>query len=241
MKIILCWMLLFALIRPVCAQEKIFSQAEKIDSAIQTAIAKQEIVGIGAAVIDKGHIVWIKGYGYADREAKISVYPQSTHFRWASVSKPLTAIAAMQLVEQGKLDLDANIRKYVPEFPEKGQVITARQLLCHQGGIVHYSNGLIIKTPRTYDVPHPFESVINSLDFFKESPLVNNPGDRFAYSTHGYILLSAVVERAGNQSFASQVSERIGRPLNMRSLQPDYDWIDLPERAVGYIKTRPSH
>ena len=91
-------------------------------------------------------------------------------------------------------------------------------------------------TKRTYTEAHPFESVILAIDEFKDSPLIAPPGERFAYSTHGYVLLSAVVERAGKQPFAEQVSERICRPLGLASLQPDYQWIEIPHRAVGYIK-----
>jgi CubicO group peptidase (beta-lactamase class C family) len=160
----------------------------------------------------------------------------ATLFRWASVSKPITAIAAMQLAERGKLDLDADVRKYVPEFPDKGVKITARELLGHQGGIVHYDNGPVIRTERKYTMPHPFADVINALDTFKESPLVNAPGDKFSYSTYGFVLLSAVVQRAGGEPFAQQVRERIIEPLGLKTLQPDYQWLNLPHRAVGYRK-----
>ena len=140
----------------------------------------------------------------------------------------------MQLVEKGKLDLDVDIRRLVPEFPDKGMQITARQLMCHQGGIVHYTNGKLIRTKRDYQSAHPFEDCVLALDTFRESPLVAVPGTRFSYSTHGYILLSAIVQRAGQQKFADQVAQRIARPLGMTTLQPDYQWKEIPHRAVGY-------
>ncbi|HJN88820.1 MAG TPA: serine hydrolase domain-containing protein, partial [Verrucomicrobiota bacterium] len=107
-------------------------------------------------------------------------------------------------------------------------------LLCHQGGIVHYTNGKVIRTKRDYPVVHPYENVIFALDDFKESPLVNEPGEKYSYSTRGYMLASAVVERAGGQNFAHQVRDRISKPLEMTTLQPDYQWEDIPHRAVGY-------
>ena len=143
----------------------------------------------------------------------------------------------MQLVEAGKLSLDDDVRKYVPEFPEKEHKITVRDLMCHQSGIVHYTNGRVVRTRREYEQENPFESVILALDKFRESPLVHPPGEKYSYSTHAYILLSAVVERAGDQKFAGQVHDRITCPLAI-SLRPDYQWIDIPNRAVGYRKGR---
>ena len=92
-------------------------------------------------------------------------------FRWASISKSLTAVAAMQLWERGDLDLKREARRYVPEFPDKGTTIRVWHLLCHQGGIVHYTNGKVIQTKRNYPMAHPFENVIFALDTFRESPL----------------------------------------------------------------------
>jgi CubicO group peptidase (beta-lactamase class C family) len=175
----------------------------------------------------------------ADRETGTPV-DSSTLFRWASISKPLTAVAAMQLVEAGRLDLDADVRTLVPEFSAKatpiGTPVTMRQLLAHLGGIVHCSNGPVVRTVREYEQANPYQSVILALDTFAESPLVNQPGKKFAYTTHGYILASAVVERAGGAAYADQVIERICKPLGLTTLQPDYQWISIPDRAVGYRK-----
>lgn len=195
---------------------------------------RQKVVGLALAVIRDGRIAHVAGYGYADREKQVPV-STNTMFRWASISKSVTAVAAMQLVEAGKLKLDDDVRQYVPEFPVKDAVITVRQLLSHQGGIVHYSNGRVIRTARKHPAEHPFEDVVTALDTFKESPLINAPGARYSYSTHGYILLSAVVQRAGGEQFADQVAARICRPLNLRTLRPDYQWVDIPHRATGYL------
>lgn len=205
----------------------------RIEAGVEAEMTQQQLVGVALGVVVDGEIVYLKGFGYADEKSETKVDVE-TMFRWASISKPVTAIAAMQLVDQGKLDLDADIRTYVPEFPDKGVKITARQLLCHQGGIVHYSNGKVIETQRDYAEEHPFESVILSLDKFKDSELINEPGTEFSYSTHGYMLLSAVLERAGGQPFNDQVRERILKPLAMGTMQPDYPWVDIPNRATGY-------
>ncbi|MEO1999640.1 MAG: serine hydrolase domain-containing protein [Planctomycetaceae bacterium] len=219
--------------RPLGAAGLSKAEIVAVERAVRTEMKQQRIVGLALGLIRDGQVVYTKGFGFEDRDRQIAVTPQ-TLFRWASVSKPLTALAAWQLVEKQRLDLNADVRKLVPEFPDKGAKITARQLLCHQGGIVHYTNGKLVRSPRAYRVAHPFEDCVQALDTFRESPLVAAPGTRFSYSTHGYILLSAVVQRAGRQKFAAQVSERIARPLGMTTLQPDYQWKTLPHRAVGY-------
>ncbi len=209
--------------------------AQRMDEAARAEMGRQEIVGLAVGVIQEGRISYLKGYGWSDREKRISV-SRKTMFRWASISKSLTALVAMQLWEKGQLKLDGDVRQYVPEFPDKAQRITPRQLLSHQGGIVHYSNGPVVVTLRQYDQPNPFESVLLAVDTFKESPLVNLPGQKYAYTTHGFILLSAAVDRAGKQKFAHQVRDRIAKPLGMNTLQPDYQWIDIPNRTIGYRK-----
>ena len=219
------------------AQETGFNQAQRdaIDAAVEKQLKQQDLVGVSIGVISQGEIAYLQAYGFEDREQQIPAATR-TMFRWASISKPLTAVAAMQLVEADKLSLDDDVRKYVPEFPDKGHIVTVRDLMCHQSGIVHYSNGRVIRSQVDYDVEHPFEDVVLALDKFRESPLVHAPGERYSYSTHAYILLSAVVQRAGGKKFADQVAERISKPLKMTTLQPDYQWTDIPHRSVGYRK-----
>jgi CubicO group peptidase (beta-lactamase class C family) len=210
------------------------AKAAAVDAAMTAAMAANKVVGLAIGIIENGQIEYVKGYGFADREKSEPVTTE-TMFRWASCTKPLAAIAALQLAEKGQLDLDADVRRYVPEFPDKQVKITARQLLCHQSGIPHYTNGTIIPTKRTYDSPHPFIDPIVSLDHFKDSPLLFSPGQRYSYSSYAYLLLSAEIARAGKESFAEQIAKRIARPLGMTSLQPDDPWIDIPHRAAGYV------
>jgi CubicO group peptidase (beta-lactamase class C family) len=202
-------------------------------------MAKQQVVGVAIGIIQNGQIVYLNGYGLADKQQQVPVGPK-TLFRWASISKVLTALAAMHLAENQKLDIDADVRTHVPEFPTKNAVITPRQLLCHQSGIPHYTNGKIVRTVAHYEAEHPFQDVVRALDTFKESPLLFKPGEKFSYSTYGYILLSAVVQRAARQEFASHIQQTIAAPLGMTTLRPDYQWEQLKDRAVGYTRKGPS-
>lgn len=207
--------------------------ADRLGTLAQAEVEQQQLVGLAVAWFTNGELAGERHFGFADREAKTPVDAR-TMFRWASISKPVTAVAAMQLWERGKLDLDADVRAHVPEFPAKDAPISSRLLLAHLGGIVHYRNGSVVVTEREYAVPHPFADPILALDRFKDSPLVCAPGSKHSYSTHGYLLLGAVVERAGGARFADQVRARIAGPLGMATLQPDYHWLEIPHRATGY-------
>lgn len=209
-------------------------RAAAVDRALEAELVRQEIVGLALGVIEDGRIVYLKGYGIADREHGAPVTTE-TVFNWASNSKPLAAVLAMQLVERRQLDLDADVRAYVSEFPEKEAALTTRQLLCHQSGLPHYKNGPVLGTRRTYESELPFLSPVAALDRFNHSPLVFSPCERCEYSSHAYVLLSAVIERAGRQPYADQLHERIARPLEMASLQLDLPQAG-PDWAAGYAR-----
>jgi CubicO group peptidase (beta-lactamase class C family) len=206
-----------------------------IEAAVAGEMEKQGIVGAAVGIIEGGEIVFLQGFGQADREKSLPV-TVDTVFNWASNSKPLAAVAAMQLVEKELLDLDADVREYVPEFPDKGTKITCRHILCHQSGIPHYSNGKVEGTTREYDTKLPFLDAVLALDTFNRSPLIFQPGEKVAYSSHAYILLSAAIQRAGKQPFHAQIEERIARPLGLKSLQLDVETNGQPNWSVGYIK-----
>jgi len=230
-------LLLLVFSRPLLAQSTLPDQLETL---IVEEMDKQQLVGVAVGLIQNGKVTYLRGFGYADRENAVPV-DTDTMFRWASISKTMTAITALQLWEQGKLDLDADIRSLVPSFPAqeydgKDVVVTPRMLLCHQGGIVHYTNGTVIPRQQEYRREYPFRNVRLAVNDFSLSPLVNGPGEKYSYTTRGYILLSAAVQQAGGQKFATQVQRRIARPCGMVTLQPDYQWKEISNRAVGYRK-----
>ena len=211
------------------------SESAHVDKAVMDEVARQELVGVALGVLRGGEIVYLKGYGLSDREKAIPV-TERTVFNLASNSKPLCGMAAMQLVEKGKLDLDADVREWVPEFPDKGEIITMRQLLCHQSGITHY--GQVVPTRRKYEAEMPFLDPVNALDTFNRTPLLHPPGTKTHYSSYAFILASAVVQRAGGESYHDQILKRIAGPLGMTSLQPDLPHQGQQDWAVGYMKDR---
>jgi serine beta-lactamase-like protein LACTB, mitochondrial len=235
---VVCFASLLMAVAPLSANAALTRAAmNAIDGAVNAELERQQVIGAAIGVIQDGRIVYIQGYGLADRENGIPV-DRTTVFNWASNSKPLAAVAAMQLVQRKLLDLDADVRTYVPEYPDKGLTITTRHLLCHQSGIPHYSNGTVVSGIVDGDRSSAQVSSINSLNRFSHSPLLFNPGSKVSYSTYAYILLSAVVERAGGEAFSSQIQSRIAKRAGMKSLQLDTASNFGENWAVGYLKNQ---
>jgi len=208
------------------------SLQEALDAVRDRALTNLslQVPGLSAAAGRDGKIVWSAGFGFADLEAKKPV-TSNTLFRIGSVSKPLTAAGLMLLVEQSSLDLDADIHKYLPGFPEKGHVITARQLAGHLAGIRHYRGAEFL-------LNKPFSSVRESLKIFENDPLLFEPGEKYSYSSYGYNLLSAVMESAAKEEFLPYMEKAVFRPLKMAATLPDHARSELPERTKFYA-TKP--
>jgi serine beta-lactamase-like protein LACTB len=214
--------------------------AEELQSIIDEWVIEDHVVGVSFAFILDFEVIDIRSVGWQDFASRTPASIK-TRYRWASISKSVCGVAAMQLVEDGQLDLDRDVREYVPEYPEKEWKLTARNLLRHQGGVVHYQHGPI-QTERTYDDPNPFRDRVLALDMFKESPLLFEPGSSYSYTTHGFSLLGAVIERAGKQRFADQVDERIVKALGMPTMGPDFHQsVDIPDQATGYGTAAGNH
>lgn len=208
-------------------------QAAAIDTAVKAQMEKQGFIGVAVGILQNNEIVYLQGYGLADQAKKLPVTTQ-TIFNWASNSKPVCSVLAMQLAEQRKLDLNVDIRQYLPEFPAKSGTITMRHLLCHQSGIQHY--GRPIPTSRQYNTPMPHMDPVLALDVFNQSPLLHTPGSKELYSSYAYVVASAVIHKAGGESYATQLQKRIVKPLNLTSLQYDVPFDNQPHWATGYIK-----
>src|SRR5438094_9706549 len=161
------------------------------------------IPGVQVAVAVNGKLVWSEGFGYADAARKRPV-TRETQFRIGSVSKPLTATAVALLYEQGKLDLDAPVQRYVPSFPDKGYPISTRQLTGHLAGIRHYKD-------KEFFLNRRFATVLDGLTIFQDDSLLFPPGTRFSYSSYGWNLVSAVVEAASGDDILQHIAEHVIR------------------------------
>ncbi|MGB2626411.1 MAG: serine hydrolase domain-containing protein [Candidatus Acidiferrum sp.] len=184
------------------------------------------IPGLALAVAVDGKIVYSEGFGYADLEQRVPIWP-TTKFRIGSISKPLTAVGLMELVQAGKVDLDAPVQKYVPSFPDKGAVITVRMIGGHLGGIRHYRGDEFL-------IQKHYDSVLEALQIFENDPLLTPPGTKFNYSSYGFNLVSAVIESASGESFVSYMQNRVLTPLGLVHTTADENRQIVEERSRFY-------
>ena len=194
-------------------------------------MSRQNIPGLSVAIVTDRKLRWSNGYGLADIENYIPA-KSATVYRLGSISKTITAIAVMQLVERGKLDLDAPIQKYCPAFPQKQWPVTARQLLGHLAGVRHYKSDAEFLSTRHYN------SVVEGLDMFKDDPLLHEPGTKYSYTTLGYARLGCAVESASGMKFADYVHANIFKPAEMVTMRVDDVFEIIPNRAQGYFKNQ---
>lgn len=193
---------------------------------ILAALDRHGIPGLSAAVVVDREPRWSAGFGLADVENGVPAAP-ATVYRLASLSKPITATAVLQLVEKGLLDLDAPIQRYVAGFPNKPWPVTARQLLAHQSGVRNWTREEFHNTRR-------FRSVAESLFAFAEDDLLFEPGTRFHYSSFGYTLLGAALEGAGGAPFVDLLRAEVFEPAGMTTAREDSVLAIVPRRSRGY-------
>ena len=188
-------------------------------------VLKMGVPGVAGAVAVNGKIVFSGASGIADRNANAPV-TAATVFNIGSVSKVLTAVALMQLIEQGQVGIDDPIQKYVPAFPDKGNRITIKHLVTHTSGIRHYLNETSkSRTRYTHE---------QSLGLFKDDPLLFTPGTLYFYSSYGVNLLQGVIERLSGLSFEDYMSRNVWEPAGMGNTRLDIPERPLPNRARAY-------
>lgn len=203
------------------------SAIEKSKQLLDSIRIAQQIPGIDAAVAIDGKIVWSEGFGYADLEHEVKVIPGVTKFRIGSVSKPLTSAALGKLIDAGKIDLDESVYTYLPDFPKKKYPITLKQISGHIAGIRHYRGSEFLMNQR-------FNSVSSSLSIFEDDTLLFAPGTDYSYSSYGFNLLSAVIEKANDEAFLPFIQREVFSALNMSSTCPDFNDSIIYNRTSFY-------
>jgi CubicO group peptidase (beta-lactamase class C family) len=173
--------------------------------------------------------VFTQAYGLADRERKIS-NKLDTRFRIGSMNKMFTAVAVMQLVQAGKLDLGEPLGKYMPDYPNKevSATVTIHQLLTHTGGTGD------IFVPEYDARRREIRTLKDYVALLGDRGLEWEPGSRFEYSNYGFILLGAVIEKVTGQSYYDYVREHVYAPAGMASTGSEPEDHAVPNRSVGY-------
>ena len=183
-----------------------------LNAIVQRVIAQERVVGASVLVARGDRILLHKGYGFADLALEAPVKDE-TVYHVVGPMLPFTGIAVMQQVERGKLSLDDDISKFIPEFPLQGHHVTVRQLLNHTSGIVdyHYLGDPIEATSRQ---PKALDEVTA---LFANKNWVNDPGKKWDWSISGFNLLVTIVERVTGQSFPDYVQQNIFTPAGVKS------------------------
>ena len=206
----------------------------QLEATIARFMAANSIPGVSVAVVENGRAAWSAGYGTADLE---NFVPARSHtlYRLGSISKSITATAALLLWQQGRLDLDAPVQKYCPAFPQKDEPITTRELLGHLGGIRHYKSESQ-DDPEIGNTKHFLNPIQGGLDLFKNDPLVAKPGTEFHYSTQGFTLVGCAIEGASGENYLDYVRENVLTPSGMTHTVVDNRFAIVPFRTRFYTK-----
>lgn len=209
------------------------SDYEKVtDSAVivaQEFMQKEQIPGMAISVSKNGGIIYSNGFGYGDIEGQMKVDAATTQFRIASISKSLTALAMAKLVDAGKLDFNKSIYTYLPEYPKKKYDFSVKQVGGHIAGIRHYNGSEFILNKKM--------TITKGLDIFKNDPLLFEPGTKYKYSTYGWNLLSAVVQKVAKRSFNEYMDDVVFKPLKMNNTVLETTDKELPFKTAFYRKT----
>ena len=187
--------------------------------------------GIGIASPTEIRSPIVRSYGLANHEHQVVNTP-ITKFRIGSVTKQFTAVAILQLQEEGFLDLQAPISKYLPDYPE-GERITIHHLLTHAAGIPEYLNPEVF--PDLLEWLRQSTTPSQLVDRFKELPLEFEPGEKFSYSNSGYVLLTHIIETVSTQSYADYLQTNVFDPLAMNNTGYEIPQTVIPNLAQGYI------
>jgi CubicO group peptidase (beta-lactamase class C family) len=204
----------------------------RVDSLF-ARFSRNETPGVAVAVVRDGRVILSKGYGLANLEHRIPI-TSSTAFDVASVSKQFTGLAVAMLVEQGRIKLSDDIRKYIPELGDVGHTVTIDHLVHHTSGYRDWPGSLALAGWRFDDVIS-FEQILRFAANQRSLNFV--PGAEYTYSNTGYNLLAEMIHRVTGQSFRAWTDEHLFRPLGMNDshFQDDHTRI-VRNRAYGYAR-----
>lgn len=202
------------------------SAAEVAREALHERLRRDDIPALGAAVASRGRIVWSEAFGQADRQAGRAA-TTSTQFGIGSITKSLTMALAGRLVDQGRLDLDAPVERYLPDFSHAGRGITVRLVAGHLSGLGDAFANDNRLTTRHYDTKAALAEVV------KEPPR-GPAGVEHFYATGTYTIIAAVIEAAAGEPFPAALERHVLGPLEMRATVPNDPRVAAPQRAAFY-------
>ena len=189
---------------------------EEARLVVEEWMSRRRVAGLSVCVGQGGEVLWCQARGYADLEARRPL-TEATSMRLGSVSKAVTSIVLARLLERGLVDLDRPIGEIAPQLPRHLHPLTLRQLASHTAGVRGY-RWRLSWPPHDSGSRVSYHSITESLTAFARDPLVFAPGSAFEYSSHGYTLLGAVLEKAGGASFDELLAREVAAPLGLESV-----------------------
>jgi len=221
---------LFTAFLSLNAWQTLYSQNLKNDlnKFLNEYRTNKDIPSISGGVSINGNIFWLGAAGLADIENNVPA-KTNTLYRIASISKAITSVAIMQLVEQNRINLDEDARTYLPYFPKKKWKFTIRQLLNHTSGIRNYRYG-------EFNSTDSFKSIKDAIRTVMDDSLQFEPGTKRQYTTLSYNLLAGIIENVSGISFEEYLNKNIFQPAEMTSTYLEYQPKIIFNKARGYIK-----
>jgi len=204
---------------------------EKEIDELLLAQYKPDGPGATALIAKNGKVIYRKAFGKANLELNVAMKPENV-FELGSITKQFTAVAILMLLQQGKLSLEDDLSKYLPDYPMHGKKISIHQLLNHTSGIKSYTDmPSFIKMARTDMSPTEL------INIFKNEAMDFDPGTQWKYNNSGYILLGYIIEKASGQTYADFIEEQIFKKLGMSHSYYGSQSKIIPNRASGYQPT----
>lgn len=219
---VLAWTLLAAAAPP--------ATADAVDDYVTAQMARRRIPGLALAVVQRGQVVKMQGYGLASVELDVPVTPDSV-FELASLTKQFTASAVMKLVEEGKVGLDDPVTKHIAGAPAAWNGITIRHLLTHTSGLASLEKGFAALWENGVRLNY---TTAQMFDAATKDPMSFAPGAAWQYSDVGFFLLGMVIEKVSGKPYGTFLAERFFRPLGMASTSMLDQWAIVKHRAPGY-------
>jgi CubicO group peptidase (beta-lactamase class C family) len=218
---------------PLAAQRPDRARIEALtDSVVAAALATGQVAGMSVAVVRDRDTLVLKGYGRADLEFDVPTPPDAI-YEIGSLTKQFTATAILQLAEQGRLSLDDDLSKHLPDYPLQGRRVTIRRLLDHTSGIASYTSLPEYEALSLHALPP--DSIVA---FFSRRPFDFAPGEAMAYNNSGYFLLGLIIEKVSGESYADYVGKHLFEPAGMRHSRYCSERAVVKGRAHGYAMGR---
>jgi len=212
-----------------CSDEKTTdfkTTTEKSERYVLDFMKSNHIPGMQIAVSHKGELVWSEGFGNSNLELETPVSCTSK-FRIASVSKPITAVLTAYLYQNGEMAIDSSVNQYLGGISNANWDFTVRQLMCHAAGVRHY-----LAKDTSFIKCH--NNIQKGLNIVKTDSLLYEPGSKFSYSSYGYNIIGAYIEKVTEQTFDELLRDSLFVPLNMPNSTIDDPYSLIPNRTSAY-------